>query len=143
MPISNIKSWVVFPSTFSYTSTEWCALCLVSSYCEDIRRGGKVSVSGLEGSRPDSIEEPPCKWVWCTLNLLGPNSTPKPPQNRLVWCGNLKRECLLRYRPRHLTTIQNDDIYPKIALVLLQNGMFKAKLVKRVECGFWIGTFSY
>ncbi|GBL87375.1 hypothetical protein AVEN_118328-1 [Araneus ventricosus] len=28
----------------------------------------------------------------------------------------------LRCRPRHLTDVQNDEVHPKIALVLLQNG---------------------
>ncbi|GBL89048.1 hypothetical protein AVEN_255191-1 [Araneus ventricosus] len=46
--------------------------------------GGLVVSSRLRGrrvpgSKPDSTEEPPCKWVWCTLNPSGPNF--------LVWCG--------------------------------------------------------
>ncbi|GBN32007.1 hypothetical protein AVEN_129885-1 [Araneus ventricosus] len=33
---------------------------------------GKVSASGRGGilsSKSDSIKDPPCKWIWCTLNL--------------------------------------------------------------------------
>ncbi|GBM95152.1 hypothetical protein AVEN_17585-1 [Araneus ventricosus] len=47
--------------------------------------GGKVSTSGPEGSKLDSTEEPPCKWVWCTLNTSGPNVF------QLVRCGSLER----------------------------------------------------
>ncbi|GBL90706.1 hypothetical protein AVEN_219367-1 [Araneus ventricosus] len=40
----------------------------------------------------------------------------------LVWFGSLEKECQIRCRPRHLTTVQNDEVRPKIALVLLQDG---------------------
>ncbi|GBL87933.1 hypothetical protein AVEN_192093-1 [Araneus ventricosus] len=64
----------------------------------------------VPGSKPVSTEEQPC-----TLNTSGPNVLP------LVRCGSLERGCQLRCRPRHLTTFQNDEIRPKIALVFLQN----------------------
>ncbi|GBO28326.1 hypothetical protein AVEN_219865-1, partial [Araneus ventricosus] len=38
------------------------------------------------------------------------------------WCGNEVLRgcgCQFRCRPRHLTTIQNDELLPKMALVLL------------------------
>ncbi|GBN05912.1 Voltage-dependent calcium channel type A subunit alpha-1 [Araneus ventricosus] len=66
-------------------------------------------------SKPDSAEELPCKQAWCMLNPLGPNVL------ALVWCGSLERGCQLRCRPRHLTAVQNHEVRPKIALVLLQN----------------------
>ncbi|GBM98861.1 hypothetical protein AVEN_44867-1 [Araneus ventricosus] len=74
-------------------------------------RGARVP-----GSKPDSIEEPPCKRVWCTLNPTRPNVLP------LVWYGSLERGYQLRYRPPHLTKVKNYEVRPKIALMLLQNG---------------------
>ncbi|GBO24807.1 hypothetical protein AVEN_180117-1 [Araneus ventricosus] len=40
------------------------------------------------------------------------------------WCGVevWRGGCQLRCRPRHLTEVQNYEVRPKIALVLLQNG---------------------
>ncbi|GBM60510.1 hypothetical protein AVEN_259997-1 [Araneus ventricosus] len=35
--------------------------------------------------RPDSIENTPCTWVWCTLNPLESNVI------SLLWCGNLEK----------------------------------------------------
>ena len=54
---------------------------------------------------------------WCTLNLV-------VGQMYSRWCGVdvLRGGCQLRCRPRHLTGVQNDDVRPKIAIVLLQNG---------------------
>ncbi|GBM03471.1 hypothetical protein AVEN_95374-1 [Araneus ventricosus] len=40
----------------------------------------------------------------------------------LLWCGSLERSCQLECRPRQLTTVQNYEVSPKIALVLLLNG---------------------
>ncbi|GBL96307.1 hypothetical protein AVEN_238676-1 [Araneus ventricosus] len=38
-------------------------------------------------------------------------------------CGvSLEKECRLRSFPRHLTTVQNYEVDPKIALALFQNG---------------------
>ncbi|GBN65264.1 hypothetical protein AVEN_200996-1 [Araneus ventricosus] len=48
--------------------------------------------------------------------IIGDRSNVLP----LVWCGSLERECQLRCR--HLTTVQNDEIHPKIARALLQKG---------------------
>ncbi|GBL93895.1 hypothetical protein AVEN_153652-1 [Araneus ventricosus] len=39
-----------------------------------------------------------------------------------AWRGSLERGCQLRCRPRHLIAIQNYEVCPKIALVLIQNG---------------------
>ncbi|GBN15628.1 hypothetical protein AVEN_51242-1 [Araneus ventricosus] len=70
----------------------------------------------VPGSKLDSTEDPPCIWACCTLNLtLWPNVLP------LVWCGSLERGCKVRCRPRHLTWVQNDEVLPKIVLLLLQN----------------------
>ncbi|GBO32729.1 hypothetical protein AVEN_247776-1 [Araneus ventricosus] len=41
---------------------------------------------------------------------------------QLVWCGSLERGCQFRRRPRHLTTVENYEVRPKIGLVLFQNG---------------------
>ncbi|GBM43124.1 hypothetical protein AVEN_148693-1 [Araneus ventricosus] len=43
----------------------------------------------------------------------------------VVVSGSLERGCQLRCRPRHLTEVQNYEVRPKIALVLLQNGTLK------------------
>ncbi|GBN60649.1 hypothetical protein AVEN_130661-1 [Araneus ventricosus] len=42
----------------------------------------------------------------------------------MVWFESRDKKCQLRYRPSHLTAIQNYSVRPKIALVLLQNGEF-------------------
>ncbi|GBM01976.1 hypothetical protein AVEN_269576-1 [Araneus ventricosus] len=70
----------------------------------------------VPGLKPNSTEEPPCKRVWYTLNPWGPNVLP------LVWCGSLESGCQLKCCPFHLTVVQNYEIRPKIALVLLQTG---------------------
>ncbi|GBN56150.1 hypothetical protein AVEN_215301-1 [Araneus ventricosus] len=46
--------------------------------------------------------------------LRGPNVLP------LLWGGSLERGRQLRGRPRHLMEVQNDEVRPKLALVLLQ-----------------------
>ncbi|GBN01130.1 hypothetical protein AVEN_189195-1 [Araneus ventricosus] len=48
----------------------------------------------VQGSRPDSIEESPCKRTWCMLNPSGPNALP------LVWRG------IWGGAYRHLNTVQ-------------------------------------
>ncbi|GBM28137.1 hypothetical protein AVEN_224194-1 [Araneus ventricosus] len=69
------------------------------------------------GSRPDSTEDPPC---------MGPAARYiiRSGQTSSRWCGVEVRRggCQLRCRPRHLTEVQNYEVRPKIALVLLQNG---------------------
>ncbi|GBL80365.1 hypothetical protein AVEN_92274-1 [Araneus ventricosus] len=85
-------------------------------------RGGLVVKSRLwgrrvPGSKPDSTEDPPC---------MGPAARyiirSGQPSSR--WCGVevLERGRQLRCRPRYLTAIQNYEVRPKTALVLLQNG---------------------
>ncbi|GBM24430.1 hypothetical protein AVEN_76159-1 [Araneus ventricosus] len=58
-----------------------------------------------------------------------PIQTGVSPGNRtegtLVWCESLERERELRCRLRHLTTVENYDVRPKIALLFLQNWSFK------------------
>ncbi|GBN87709.1 hypothetical protein AVEN_131809-1 [Araneus ventricosus] len=69
------------------------------------------------GSRPDSTEDPPC---------MGPvaRQIVRSGQTSSRWCGVevWRGGCQLRCRPRHLTAVQNYEVRPKIALVLLQNG---------------------
>ncbi|GBL77041.1 hypothetical protein AVEN_12692-1 [Araneus ventricosus] len=71
----------------------------------------------VPGSIPDSNENPPCMWVWCTLNLT---SWAKSPPAAVV--RRFGEGCQLRCRPLDLTKVQNYEVRPKIALVLLQNG---------------------
>ncbi|GBN99667.1 hypothetical protein AVEN_10106-1 [Araneus ventricosus] len=66
------------------------------------------------GSKPYSTEETPCKRAWCTLNQSEPSVLP------LVWLETLEKGCQLRCSLRHLTAVQNFEVRPKIALVLLQ-----------------------
>ncbi|GBN23594.1 hypothetical protein AVEN_50876-1 [Araneus ventricosus] len=72
-------------------------------------RGGRAP-----GSKPDSTEEPSCCGpVACQIIRKGPNVLP------LVCCGSLERGCQFSYHPRHRIAVQNYDVRPKIALVLL------------------------
>ncbi|GBM29959.1 hypothetical protein AVEN_167437-1 [Araneus ventricosus] len=66
---------------------------------------------------------------WCVAHNPRPPTHPEGLESTrmeggtsLVWCGSLERGCQLRCYPRHLTTVQNYEVRPKIALVLLQNG---------------------
>ncbi|GBN13847.1 Y+L amino acid transporter 2 [Araneus ventricosus] len=43
----------------------------------------------------------------------------RAPVNKLVLCRSLEREFQPRYRPSHLTEVQNYEVRPKIALVLV------------------------
>ncbi|GBL96749.1 hypothetical protein AVEN_111878-1 [Araneus ventricosus] len=96
-------------------------------YLKGVECGGLVS-SRLRGwrvidSKPDSIEEPLCKRVWCTLIPSEPNVL------SMVRCGSRKRG----YRLRHLTTVQNRNVRPNISLVLLQTREVNiTKLILRV-----------
>ncbi|GBL85469.1 hypothetical protein AVEN_34643-1 [Araneus ventricosus] len=70
----------------------------------------------VKSSKPDSTEYPPRMGPLAgQIIRRGPNDLP------LQWCGSLERGCQLRFRPRHLTVVQNYEVHPKIALVLLQN----------------------
>ncbi|GBN55075.1 hypothetical protein AVEN_55420-1 [Araneus ventricosus] len=57
--------------------------------------------------------------------VYGACGTPNHPQCPnvlpLVWRRSLERGCHVRCRPHHLTMVQNGEVRPKIALVLLQN----------------------
>ncbi|GBN65927.1 hypothetical protein AVEN_154209-1 [Araneus ventricosus] len=53
-----------------------------------VLRGGLVVRSRLRGqrvpdSKPDSIQELPCKRVWCTINPSEPNALPRVLRERL------------------------------------------------------------
>ncbi|GBM92543.1 hypothetical protein AVEN_272838-1, partial [Araneus ventricosus] len=52
------------------------------------------------------------------------------------WCGEEVRRwgCQIRCHPHHLAVIQNDEIRPKIVLVLLQNGTLM-HCCKKPYCG--------
>ncbi|GBO46045.1 hypothetical protein AVEN_203612-1, partial [Araneus ventricosus] len=81
---------------------------------------GKVSASGPESSRCETrFHGRSAVYV----GLLHAKS--------YVGCQTSSRRCnaevwrvgwLLRYRPRHLTPAENDEVRPKIALVFLQSG---------------------
>ncbi|GBL82701.1 hypothetical protein AVEN_263761-1 [Araneus ventricosus] len=79
-------------------------------------RGGLVVRSRLRGrrapgSKPNSTGDPPC---------VGPAKSyvvAKRPPADVVW--KLAERC----HPRHLTYVQNYKACPKIALLLLLNGM--------------------
>ncbi|GBL85753.1 hypothetical protein AVEN_193197-1 [Araneus ventricosus] len=78
-------------------------------------RCGLVAASRLrhrrmQDSKHDSKENLLYMRACCTLNqMLWSDVLP------LVSCGSLKRRC----HPRHLTTVQNYEVCPKIALVFL------------------------
>ncbi|GBM44813.1 hypothetical protein AVEN_139643-1 [Araneus ventricosus] len=97
-------------STYMSTST-YPVVCLGPRWL-----GGKVLTSGrrVQGSKPDSAQERPCKRAWCTLNPSGPNVIP------LVWCGSLERRFQISCLPCHLTVVQNYEVRTKITLMLLQ-----------------------
>ncbi|GBO46702.1 hypothetical protein AVEN_95959-1 [Araneus ventricosus] len=67
-------------------------------------------------TKPDSTEDPLC---------IGPVARQiiRSGQTSSRWCG--VEACSggyqLRCRPRHLTAVQNYEVRPKIAFVLLQN----------------------
>ncbi|GBM17247.1 hypothetical protein AVEN_223789-1 [Araneus ventricosus] len=98
-----------------------------------LSRGGLVvRPRGLRvpGSNPNSTNEPPCKWSWCTPNVLPlvwcpqPTSTDSPIGFR-VHVGVVRKfgeGWQIRCLPRHLIVVQNNEVRLKIALMLLQNG---------------------
>ncbi|GBL87641.1 hypothetical protein AVEN_165239-1 [Araneus ventricosus] len=75
---------------------------------------GKVSTGELQARNP--IPQKICR-VWGLLHVKSV-VTKRPPTGVV---GSLERGCQLRCRSRHLTAVQNDEVRPKIALVLLQN----------------------
>ncbi|GBM92883.1 hypothetical protein AVEN_205215-1 [Araneus ventricosus] len=103
---------------FATTSVHNCTRTLRTHYYRG--RGGLVVRSRprdrrAPGSKPDSTEDPP---------YMGPTTRQiiLSVQTPFRWCGAEVWRCQLRCRPRHLTAVQNDEVRPKIALVLLQNG---------------------
>ncbi|GBL92985.1 hypothetical protein AVEN_54624-1 [Araneus ventricosus] len=70
----------------------------------------KSRLRRVPGSKLDSTEDPPCVWACCTLN------------HTEGWCGSLERGCRLWCRPHDLPVVQNYEVRPKTALVLLQSG---------------------
>ncbi|GBL88439.1 hypothetical protein AVEN_103077-1 [Araneus ventricosus] len=84
-------------------------------------RGGNVVRFRLRGGGFQVLNLIPLNisqsmWTFCTLNhKMGSNVLP------LVSYESLERRCQLRCRLHHLAVAQNDEILPKIALVLLTN----------------------
>ncbi|GBO08376.1 hypothetical protein AVEN_192485-1 [Araneus ventricosus] len=72
----------------------------------------------VRGSKPDSTEDPPCMGP-IARQIISTGQTSSRWHGVEVWRG----VCHLRRHPRHLTVVQDDEIRPKIALALLQNGM--------------------
>ncbi|GBL83396.1 hypothetical protein AVEN_110700-1 [Araneus ventricosus] len=80
----------------------------------------KVSASGTGGFQVRNPIPLKIRRVWGLLyvkSYVGEQTSSR-------WCGAevWRRGCQLRCRPRHLTEVQNYEVRPKIALVLLQNG---------------------
>ncbi|GBN73996.1 hypothetical protein AVEN_193517-1, partial [Araneus ventricosus] len=74
---------------------------------------GKIPTSNrmVAGSKPDSAEDPPCMGP-AARKIIRSGRMPSRLCSAEVWRGG----------PRHLTAVQNDDVRPKIPLLLLQNG---------------------
>ncbi|GBM22059.1 hypothetical protein AVEN_137369-1 [Araneus ventricosus] len=89
---------------------------MVEQYHTEWRPGWPRS-RRIPGSKSDSTENPSCIGpVACEILRRVSNILP------MVWCGSLERWCQPRFRRRHLITVRNSEIRPKIALVLLRNG---------------------
>ncbi|GBM26288.1 hypothetical protein AVEN_66526-1 [Araneus ventricosus] len=71
----------------------------------------------VPGSRPHSTEDPPCMGSVARQIV-------RSGQTSSRWCGveAWRGGCQTRCRPRQLTVVQNYEVRPKIALVLLQSG---------------------
>ncbi|GBL84321.1 hypothetical protein AVEN_118687-1 [Araneus ventricosus] len=72
----------------------------------------------IPGSKPNPTEDLSCKGL---LHVKSYVVAKRPP----MWSGSLERSAsssVFKCRPRRLTAVQNYEIRPKIALVLLQNG---------------------
>ncbi|GBM48717.1 hypothetical protein AVEN_152419-1 [Araneus ventricosus] len=93
----------------------WIGL-FVTTGCLVVRsrfRGLRVS-----GSKPDSTSDPSSMWAPCKLILKSRIRRPPADVSRKFGEGDVGLCAILR----HLTTVQNDKVHPKIAPVLLQNG---------------------
>ncbi|GBM78526.1 hypothetical protein AVEN_260452-1 [Araneus ventricosus] len=66
------------------------------------------------GSKPDSTEDPPCIEPVARY-IIRSCQTPSRWCGVEVWRGRGQLRC----RPRHLTAVQNDEVCPKTAPVLL------------------------
>ncbi|GFV62497.1 uncharacterized protein TNCV_630761 [Trichonephila clavipes] len=51
-----------------------------------------------------AFEDPPCREGLHVKSVESSNVLP------LVWCGSKERGCQLRFRPRHLTMVQNYEV---------------------------------
>ncbi|GBM26539.1 hypothetical protein AVEN_245264-1 [Araneus ventricosus] len=71
----------------------------------------------VKGSKPESTEHPLCMCACGTLN-----HAPAPKVLPLVGRGSLEKGCQLRCRTRYLPAVQNYEVRPQKALVLLQKG---------------------
>ncbi|GBN97226.1 hypothetical protein AVEN_82096-1 [Araneus ventricosus] len=79
--------------------------------------GSRLWGRRVAGSKPDSTEDPPCMGP-AALEIMRSGQT----LSRLCGVEAWRGRCQTRRRPRRLTVVQNYEIRPKIALVLLQNG---------------------
>ncbi|GBM11372.1 hypothetical protein AVEN_13594-1 [Araneus ventricosus] len=84
-------------------------------HCE-VGRGGLVARPRprdwrVPGSISDFAEDPPCMASYVVAKRLRTGAVRKFGEGRQ-----------LRRRHRHLTSVQNHEVRPKIALALLQNG---------------------
>ncbi|GBL81108.1 hypothetical protein AVEN_83173-1 [Araneus ventricosus] len=85
-------------------------------------RGGLVVRSQLRGrrvpeSKPGSTKDPTSMWACCMLNHT--QGSKRPPAGVVRKSGERVQ---IRCRPHHLTAVQNYEVHPKTARVLLQNG---------------------
>ncbi|GBM90573.1 hypothetical protein AVEN_153978-1 [Araneus ventricosus] len=93
---------------------------------------GEISALGPEGSRFETRfhRRSTVYGACCTLNH---NVVAKCPPVGVVWKFG-EGVCQLRCHPYHMTVVQNYEVRPKIALVLLQKWDFnKTKLNKQSD----------
>ncbi|GBN03519.1 hypothetical protein AVEN_271475-1 [Araneus ventricosus] len=76
-------------------------------------RSSEVSAAEwrAQGSKPYITDDPLCMLIWYAKSDV-------VDQTISCWCG--AEVWIFRLRPRHLT--QNNEVLPRIAFVLLQNG---------------------
>ncbi|GBO07686.1 hypothetical protein AVEN_21865-1 [Araneus ventricosus] len=119
------RTWckVNSPSVVSPAVQAWANLLCKENCTDWLRSDPRLWDRRVPGSKPDSTED---------LSCIGPvaRSIIRRESNvlPLVWCGTLERGFQLRCLPRHLPAVQTDEVRPKIALVLLRNGMLIIKL---------------